>query len=84
MTGGFGDDTMGDLSEISGRVARTGERVGFSKYGIPLAGVHPVEPNPDVGSSVWRLRKRFVEEHGDIDADLELPPRNGERFENPF
>ena len=39
---------------------------------------------PPAGSNVWRLRERFLKEQGDIGVDLELPPRNGERFENPF
>lgn len=65
-------------------VAQTGEPGGFSKHGIPHAAVRPVEPDPDIGSSVWRLRERFVEEHGDIDADLELPPRTVARLDNPF
>ena len=69
---------------MSGRVSQTGEPGDVSKYGIPDAVVHPVEPDADVGSRVWRLRERFVEEHGDIDTDLELPLRTGERFENPF
>ena len=84
MTAGVGDDPMRSLSEMSGRVAQTGEPVEVTKRGIPLVLIHPVTPGDGTGSTIWVLRDRFVEEHGDLEADLELPPRTVERFGEPF
>lgn len=81
---GVGDDPMRSVSEMSGRVAQTGEPVMVNKRGVPLMQIHPVAPEDGTGSTIWVLRDRFVEEHGDLEADLELPPRTVERFEGPF
>ena len=72
------------LSEICERVAQTGEPVVVTKRGVPLVRIHPVGPEDGIGSTIWELRDRFVEEHGDLEVDLELPPRTIERRENPF
>lgn len=71
------------LSEICERIAQTGEPVVVTRRGVPLVQIHPVRPD-GTGSTIWALRDRFVEEHGDLEADLELPPRTVERFEDPF
>ena len=84
MTAGVGDDPMRSVSEVSGRVAKTGEPIEFNRRGVPLVQTHPVGPEDGTGSTIWVLRDRFVEEHGDVEADLELPPRTVERFEEPF
>ena len=72
------------LSEICERVAQTGEPVVVTRRGVPLVRIDPVGPQDGVGSTIWELRNRFVEEHGDLEVDLELPPRTVERRENPF
>ena len=72
------------LSEICERVAQTGEPVVVTRRGVPLVQIHPVGRDEGIGSTVWGLRDRFVEEHGDLEVDLELPPRTVERRENLF
>ena len=72
------------LSEICERVAQTGEPVVVTRRGIPLVQIRPVGSEDGIGSTVWESRERFVEEHGDLDVDLELPPRTVERRENLF
>ena len=72
------------LSEICERVAHTGEPVVVTRRGVPLVQIHPVAPHDGPGSTIWRARDRFVDEHGDLEADLETPPRTVERFENAF
>ena len=72
------------LSEICERVAQTGESVVVTRRGVPLVRIHPVESADGIGSKIWESRDRFVEEHGEFDGDLELPPRTVERRENPF
>ena len=72
------------LSEVCERVARTGESVVVTKRGVPLVQIHPVAPQNGPGSTIWELRDRFVEEHGDLEVDLELPPRTVERLDNLF
>ena len=84
MTAGVGDDPMRSVSEMSGRVAQTGEPVEVARRGVPVVHIHPVGPEDGTGSTIWVLRDRFVEEHGDLEADLELPPRTVERLEIPF
>jgi hypothetical protein len=49
-----------------------------------LVRIHPVGPEDGTGSTIWELRDRFVEEYGDLEVDLELPPRTVEPHENPF
>ena len=72
------------LSEICERVAHTGEPVVVTKRGVPLVQIHPAAPHDGPGSTIWGARDRFVEEHGDLEADLELPPRTVERLDSPF
>ena len=72
------------LSEICERVAQTGEPVVVTRRGVPLVQIRPVGSVDGTGSTVWELRDRFVEEHGDLDVDLELPPRTVERRGNLF
>jgi prevent-host-death family protein len=71
------------LSEICEQVAHTGEPVVVTRRGVPLVQIHPAEMT-GVGSAIWELRDRFIEEHGAQEDDLELPPRTVERRENPF
>ena len=72
------------LSEICERVAQTGEPVVVTRRGVPLVRIHPVEPEHGTRSTIWELRDRFVAEHGDLEVDLELPPRTVEPRESPF
>ena len=72
------------LSEICERVARTGEPVVVTRRGVALVRIDPVEPAAGTGSTIWGLRDRFVEEHGELEADIELPPRAVERRESRF
>ena len=84
MTAGVGHDPMRSVSEMSRRVAQTGEPVEVTRRAVPVVQIHPVGPEDGTGSTIWVLRDLFVEEHGDLEADLELPPRTIERFEEPF
>ena len=77
-------DAKTRLSEICEQVAQTGEPVVVTRRGVPLVQIDPVEPQDASGSMIWRMRERFVAVHGDIDVDLDLPPRTVDRFENPF
>ena len=72
------------LSEICERVAHTGEPVVVTRRGIPLVQIRPLGSQDGIGSTVWESRERFVLEHGDLEVDLELPPRTVERRENLF
>ena len=72
------------LSEICERVAQTGEPVVVTRRGVPLVQIDPVAPAAGTGSTIWGLRDRFVEEHGELEGDLELPPRTVERRASPF
>ena len=72
------------LSEICERVAQTGEPVVVTRRGVPLVQIDPVAPATGTGSMIWELRDRFVNEHGELEADIELPPRTVERRESPF
>ena len=72
------------LSEICGRVAQTGEPVVVTRRGVPLVRIDPVGPERGTGSTIWELRDRFVEVDGDLEVDLELPPRTVEPRESPF
>ena len=67
------------LSEICERVAQTGEPVVVTRRGVPLVQICPVWSDHGSGSTVWELRDRFVEEHGNLEDDLELPPSTVER-----
>ena len=73
-----------ELSEICERVAQTGEPVVVTRRGVPLVQIDPVEPVVGTGSKLWELRDRFVAEHGELQVDIELPPRTVERRESPF
>lgn len=68
---------------MSGRVAQT-EPVEVTRRGVPSVQIHPVGPEDDLGSTIWKLRNRFVEEHGDLEVDLDLPPRTVARLDDPF
>ena len=72
------------LSEICERVAQTGETVVVTRRGVPLVQIRPVGRDEGIGSTAWELRDRFVEEYGELDVDLELPPRTVEWPKNPF
>ena len=72
------------LSEICERVAQTGEPVVVTRRGIPLVQIRPLGSEDGIGSTVWESRDRFVREHGDLEVDLDLPPRTVERHENLF
>ena len=77
-------ETKTKLSEICERVAQTGEPVVVTRRGVPLVQIDPVEPVVGTGSKIWQLRDRFVAEHGELQVDIELPPRTVERRESPF
>ena len=72
------------LSEICEQVAQTGEPVVVTKRGVPLVEIDPVAPAAGTGSTIWELRDRFIKEHGELAADIDLPPRTVERRESPF
>lgn len=72
------------LSEICQQVAQTGESVVVTRRGVPLVQIDPVAPAAGTGSMIWGLRDRFIEEHGELEDDIELPPRTVERRERPF
>jgi prevent-host-death family protein len=77
-------ETKTKLSEICEQVAQTGEPVVVTRRGVPLVQIDPVEPVVGTGSKIWGLRDRFVAEHGELQVDIELPPRTVERRESPF
>ena len=52
--------------------------------GGPRVLIRSVGSQDGIGSTVWESRDRFVEEHGDLEVDLELPPRTTARRENLF
>ena len=72
------------LSEICERITQTDEPVIVTRRGVPLVQIRPVGREEGVGSTVWELRDRFIKENGDLEVDLELPPRTVDRRENPF
>jgi len=72
------------LSEICERVAQTGDPVVVTRRGVPLVQIDPVTPAAGTGSMIWELRDRFINEHGDLEGDIELPPRTVKRRESPF
>ena len=72
------------FSEICERVAETGEPVVVTKRGVPLVQIYPVGPQDGAVSTVWGSRERFVDEHGDFEDDLDLPPRVVEEYKSPF
>ena len=63
------------LSEICERVTQTGEPVVVTRRGVPLVQIRPVGREEGLGSTVWEFGDRFIKEHGDLEVDLELPPR---------
>ena len=65
------------LSEICERVAQTGEPVVVTRRGVPLVRIDPVGPQDGVGSTIWELRNRFVEEHGDLASCRSLGKLSG-------
>ena len=72
------------LSEICEQVAQTGEPVVVTRRGVPLVQIDPVAPAAGTRSVIWGFRDRFIEEHGDLVDDIELPPRTVEWRESPF
>ena len=62
---------------IADQIAAVDRR--FARLEGTVDTLQPVVPEDGTGSTIWMLRDRFVEEHGDLEADLELPPRVVER-----
>ncbi|MDE0219094.1 MAG: hypothetical protein OXJ90_07475 [Spirochaetaceae bacterium] len=58
---------------IADQVAAVDHRVARLEGTIDT--LQPVVPEDGAGSTIWMLRDSFVEEHGDLEADLELPLR---------
>lgn len=71
------------FSEICDRVAENGVAVVVTRRGKPLVRIEPVRPR-NKPQSVWDDRVRYVNSHGPLEEDFELPAREKQTWRNPL